>query len=56
MDLRHLRYDVVAARNGSFSAAGHELNVASRSSVSVSVSLRTSLACSCSTARYLEHG
>ncbi|EXL02488.1 LysR family transcriptional regulator [Brucella anthropi] len=27
MDLRHLRYVVAAARNGSFSAAGHELNV-----------------------------
>lgn len=27
MDLRHLRYVVVAARNGSFNAAGHELNV-----------------------------
>ncbi|RVG22101.1 LysR family transcriptional regulator [Sinorhizobium meliloti] len=27
MDLRHLRYAVAAARNGSFSAAGHELNV-----------------------------
>jgi DNA-binding transcriptional LysR family regulator len=27
MDLRHLRYVIAAARNGSFSAAGHELNV-----------------------------
>ncbi|MBX4952726.1 LysR family transcriptional regulator [Rhizobium binae] len=27
MDLRHLRYVVAAARNKSFSAAGHELNV-----------------------------
>lgn len=27
MDLRHFRYVVAAARNGSFSAAGHELNV-----------------------------
>jgi DNA-binding transcriptional LysR family regulator len=27
MDLRHLRYVVAAARNGSFSAAGYELNV-----------------------------
>jgi len=27
MDLRHLRYVVAAARNGGFSAAGHELNV-----------------------------
>ncbi|MCA2411274.1 LysR substrate-binding domain-containing protein [Rhizobium leguminosarum] len=27
MELRHLRYVVAAARNGSFSAAGHELNV-----------------------------
>ncbi|RVG19735.1 LysR family transcriptional regulator [Sinorhizobium meliloti] len=27
MNLRHLRYVVAAARNGSFSAAGHELNV-----------------------------
>lgn len=27
MDLRHLRYVLAAARNGSFSAAGHELNV-----------------------------
>ncbi|MBB4010485.1 LysR family transcriptional regulator [Allorhizobium taibaishanense] len=27
MDLRHLRYVVAAARNGSFSAAGQELNV-----------------------------
>jgi DNA-binding transcriptional LysR family regulator len=27
MDLRHLRYVVAAARNGNFSAAGHELNV-----------------------------
>ncbi|MDI5927785.1 LysR family transcriptional regulator [Rhizobium leguminosarum] len=27
MDLRQLRYVVAAARNGSFSAAGHELNV-----------------------------
>lgn len=27
MDLRHLRYVVAATRNGSFSAAGHELNV-----------------------------
>lgn len=27
MDLRHLRYIVASARNGSFSAAAHELNV-----------------------------
>lgn len=27
MELRHLRYVVATARNGSFSAAGHELNV-----------------------------
>ena len=27
MDLRHLRYIVASARNGSFSAAAHEFNV-----------------------------
>jgi DNA-binding transcriptional LysR family regulator len=27
LELRHLRYVVATARNGSFSAAGHELNV-----------------------------